>query len=42
VDPRVDMDDFGEKKTIAPSGIITPDHLTRGLVTTPTTLSRFV
>jgi len=33
---------FWRKKTIAPSGIWTPDHLTRGLVTTPTTLSRFV
>jgi len=31
-----------EIKTLAPSVIRNTDHLTRGLVTTPTTLSRFL
>jgi hypothetical protein len=31
-----------KRKTFAPSGVRTPDHLTRGLVTTQTTLFRFL
>jgi len=31
-----------KRETFDPSGIRTPDHLIRGLVTTPTTLSRFL